>query len=407
MSSRNKSTSSIERLGSGVWGGARRSRSFVRTAASVAVLLLVLTGCAGGADDGTEDPVGETSSPSPEPTSPGEDGTEAAGDEEDLFELVVTSGGICICHAPLFVGIEEGIFEKHGLQVDFLQVSSGFEAMGALHSGDAHVGDAVVAVAAQAAQQGVEVIATIMANGDPTGTVDTSEFFAIVAHPDAGIEAGDLEGLRGKTIGVPTKTIGHQYLFYTLQEAGIDPEEDVNLQHVAPPDLPSALQSGSVDAVVAWEPIPLNALRLVEGSIEVTRGGGAIDYLFQRWMSPVLVRDNPEVTQAFVTAYAEAMAWSRENLDATAEHVQAASEGDLEVIREALNYLNFDPRVSQYTLDAAEQGIEFTQMVGALEGEFDFTEYLNVEFLRHTQEQYPEFFEGLPEIPSEAQLAEQ
>ena len=103
-----------------------------------------------------------------------------------LQPLIVTSGGVNIGHAPLYVGMEKGIFQKHGLDVQLKKVASGFEALSAVQTGDAQVADAVAAVVAQAAQQGVEVRAVLMANGDPTGTKQTDMYFAIVARKESG-----------------------------------------------------------------------------------------------------------------------------------------------------------------------------------------------------------------------------
>lgn len=322
-------------------------------------------------------------------------------EQAELTTVTATSGGACICHAPLYVGIEEGFFEQRGLAIEFRQLSQGFTAMGALQTGDADIADAVPAVAAQASSEGIEARAALVANGDASGTIDTSQYFAIVALDGSGIVEGQLESLRGKTIGTPVGTIAHQYFYYTLQGAGLDPQTDVTVQNVAPADLVSALQSGSVDAVVSWEPVPLTALNNVDGSYLVVRGGGAIQYLFARWMSPRFLEEEPEAAQLFVEAYLQSMQFARENPDETAAAISSYFEGlDPSLIEEALSYLNFDPRVSEATLDAAAQGVEFNQALGTLEGEYSFRDNLELELLTQVIEDHPEYVSDLPAIPA-------
>jgi ABC-type nitrate/sulfonate/bicarbonate transport system substrate-binding protein len=324
---------------------------------------------------------------------------------KSVSKLTATSGGACICHAPLYVGISKGFFKKRGLDVQFRQISSGFTAMGALSTGDADVADAVVAVAAQASSQGIDSTGVVVANGDATGTVDTSKYFAVVARKGTGITEGDVASLRGKTIGVPTGTIAHQYLYYTLQKAGLNPTADVKLQNVAPANLVSALQSKSVDAIVSWEPIPLTALKGSSDAFTVVRGGGAIQYLFFRWMSPKFLSAQPERAKAFIEAYLESMQFARQHTDETATIVGTYLKGvDKNVIVESLKYLNFDPRVSKVTMKNAQQGLEFARAAGTLKTDYPVDSHLAGDLLASVEKAHPEYLKDLPAIPGDEAL---
>lgn len=318
--------------------------------------------------------------------------------------LVITSGGVCICHAPVYVAMNKGIFEKHGLDVQLMRVSSGFEALAAVQTGDAHVADAVVAVVAQAAQQGINVTAVLMANGDASGEVATDNYFAIVGRRRSGVVEGDLSSLVGKTIGVPTGTIGHQYLYYALKDNGFDPTKDVKIQHVAPADLPSVLQSGSVDAIAGWEPTPLLALEMISDAVEAYRGGNHIQYLFHRWMKPEFVENNPDVVERFVTAFVEAAQYARQNPDETVRILSRDFMGlSDETIKTSLSYLTFDARVSKATLESVEQGLQFAQQEAGLDAQFDFLAHTSLDALNKVLAERPELFSDLTPIPASLQ----
>jgi ABC-type nitrate/sulfonate/bicarbonate transport system substrate-binding protein len=324
---------------------------------------------------------------------------------DGLTDLVITSGGYCICHAPLYVGMAKHFFQDHGLRPSLLTVTGGFAGMGALESGSAQVADAVSSVAGQAAGEGVDAEAVLVANGDPTGKVDTSSYFAIIARKGSGITAGDLHSLRGKTIGVAVGTIADQYRYYTLKRAGMNPDTSVRTENIDPTNLVSALQSSSVDAIVAWEPTPLEALQDVPGAFTVARGGGATQYLFSQWMPPSFVRDHPRVARNFVAAFMQSMQYAREHVQATAAILQPYFKGlSAGIIEQDLRYLDFDPRVSALTLQAANQGQQFTRAIGVQNGTYSFAAHLDLALIRSVEQQYPQYLAGLPSIPEKYQL---
>jgi len=302
-------------------------------------------------------------------------------------------------------GDRKGIFEKHGLNLRILRVASGFEGLTAVQTGSAQDADAVPAVAAQAMSQGVQVKAVLVANGDATGKVPTDNYFAVVARRGSGFRGGHLEDLKGKRIGLPRGTIAHQYFFYTAQAKGLDPQKDFTIQHVSPPDLPSALQSGSVDAIVSWEPIPLQALEMMKDAIVIYRGGNSIQYLFFRWMSPRYIATNPGTVKKFVVAFAEAAQFARMNPDETTDILMKDFSGlDRATVRKALGFLTFDMRVSKPTLQATGQGLEFAVKIGALKETPTFDALTDLRFLSEVLKEDPQFFGDLPPIPATVKL---
>jgi sulfonate transport system substrate-binding protein len=324
---------------------------------------------------------------------------------DGLTDLVLTSGGYCICHAPLYVGITEHFFADHGISIALLNVSGGFAGMGALQTGSAQVADAVSSVAAQASGEGVAGQAVLVANGDPTGHADTSGYFAIIARKGSGITAGNLHSLRGKTIGVAVGTIADQYVYYTLKRAGMNPTASVKRENVDPTNLVSALQSASVDAIVGWEPIPLEALQNIPGAYTVYRGGGATQYLFSRWMSPSFVGAHTQLVRNFVAAFMQSMQYAREHPQATAEILRPYFKGlGTSIIEQDLKYLNFDPRISKLTLQDANQGLQFARAIGVLHAPYSYPAHLDLALIRSVEKQYPQYLSDLPPIPAKYQL---
>lgn len=313
---------------------------------------------------------------------------------QNPFTVRVASSGICVCHAPVYVGIAKGIFEKHGIKVDPIQTPSGFQSLSMVAVGGAEVGDSAIAPAAAAAQQGLENTAVLIANGDATGTVPTDKYFAIIARGNSGIRAGQITDLRGKTVGAATGTIAHQYLLQALAANGVD-IKDVKIQNISPPDLPTILQSGSVDAIVGWEPAPLLSLKLVKGAVEVYRDGNYINYIFMRWMNPKFLQEHRDLAQQFVDAFAEAAQYTRQNRGDAASIVAAALKMEPEMVNTMLGQLTFDMRYTKVTQDGISQALDFARTFGGFKGDYDFSKHYEAELTRTTMKNHPEYFSDL------------
>ena len=75
----------------------------------------------------------------------------------------------------------------------------------------------------------------------------------------------DVASLKGKKIGVEVGFVGHLLVLKALEKAGLT-EKDVTLVNVPTNDTPTALASGDVDAIAAWQPNSGQALKQVPGS---------------------------------------------------------------------------------------------------------------------------------------------
>lgn len=65
----------------------------------------------------------------------------------------------------------------------------------------------------------------------------------------------DLKGLKGGTIAVAFGSTAHFSLLQALQDAGMDSSKDVKLVNLEPEKMPSAWQSGQIDAAWVWDPV--------------------------------------------------------------------------------------------------------------------------------------------------------
>src|SRR5690606_24872392 len=97
----------------------------------------------------------------------------------------------------IWAGIEEGIFEKHGLTLNIIPAAGGAKAVPSLVSGeiDFAIGSPVSAIRAALAGEQVRIIGDY-ADGNPIGQPDSN---SVVASAASGITSW--AGLEGKKVG--------------------------------------------------------------------------------------------------------------------------------------------------------------------------------------------------------------
>jgi NitT/TauT family transport system substrate-binding protein len=75
--------------------------------------------------------------------------------------------------------------------------------------------------------------------------------YHIIARRSSGIQKAS--DLRGKKIATSLNSSAHFYIAKTLRDAGMS-EADVTVVGLSPPDMPSSLAHGDIDAISIWEP---------------------------------------------------------------------------------------------------------------------------------------------------------
>jgi NitT/TauT family transport system substrate-binding protein len=83
-----------------------------------------------------------------------------------------------------------------------------------------------------------------------------------------------MEQLKGKKVGVEVGFVSHLLLLNALKSAKMT-AKDITIVNVPTDQTPQALKSGSVDAIVAWQPNSGQALREVAGSHAVFTSANA------------------------------------------------------------------------------------------------------------------------------------
>ena len=301
-------------------------------------------------------------------------------------------------HLPMIVGVEKGLFKKHGVDLKLKVVNTGTDMVNSMNKNEVQFGDMSVTTVLKARHAGAPFRVVGMIMNDAT-TAFADQPLAIVARKGSGITK--VEDLKGRRVGLAKEQTSDEYLKMALARRGLK-YEDVTIENImAPPALGPALAEGKVDAVVSWEPYNVMALSKAPESYEVQRGGGYLSYIMIVTVHDPMLKDKPKLIQQFVNGLAAASHYTRQHRAEAVEIFAKWVPGvDLEVARKAIQYLSYDPRISRESLRAFENAQNDLLKLTIKDAKpLKITDLVLTRFTRATQKAHPEYFADLPPLP--------
>ena len=334
-----------------------RKHTWSRPGAVVLMLLLalaVLVGCGGDEDS----------------TAASGDATQAQSESEELTPFTILHFKQHMSMIPFLVGREEGIFEKHGIDLKFKETVSVDSLVPSVVSGDVQATNWTWGSLAVLEAGDIPVVAIAPVDQGPAA--GESDIFEVVTLESSGITSFDQ--LEGKTIGVSSiGGLAELQVRKAAREAGIDPDS-LKLTVVPFPNIGAALRAGRIDAGFINEPwlsqtkaqTPMNVVD--SSSLTVME-----DMPFLGLIAEVsYVEDNPDTIRKVQLATQETQQYARDHpeeireqltswsgLDqATADEVTLpypATEIDFEGIQEIADQL--------YEFDLLEEELDTSKLV--------------------------------------------
>ena len=211
-------------------------------------------------------------------------------------------GAISGVMSAIWVAQEEGLFKKHGLDVELIHIASTSRAIQSMLSGEIHYTTADALNSIQAVGAGADVV--MFCEG-------VNRFvFSIMARP----EIKRLADLKGKKIGITR--IGsstHTAVLFAINKAGLAANDYSLLQLGEVPNILTTLLAGQIDAG-ALSP-PTNSRAKKAGLFELLNlGTDGPEYPSTVIASTkAYVKANPENTRRMVRALAEGLAIFKSN----------------------------------------------------------------------------------------------
>jgi NitT/TauT family transport system substrate-binding protein len=277
-----------------------RHWSRIAVAAAAALILAIAIAACGGDDEGDG----------------GGGGGGGAGEAARVRGAILPTA----THLPMMVAEDEGIFDKHGIDMKLTVVQNIATIPGAMGR-QFDFGSTTLPDVIKAQQQGIDVVITTNVADETSDNAISGVF----AGKDSGI-AGP-EDLVGKKVGVIA--IGgniHTSTLYWLINEGVD-HERINFIEVPPPNQLDQLNGGQIDAAENLEPFRTAITEaghklLVDPILEVSDPGTLLSWMSDRGWA----EENPETVQNVVAAIEEAIQFIEDD-DPRAREILAKYSG--------------------------------------------------------------------------------
>lgn len=216
-----------------------------------------------------------------------------------------------------YVALEEGLFEKAGIEINSVRFGNPNQIIDSLVSGQADFGPpgaaAGIAMLAEARFPGTFKVFGLQGGGIKVGLINDG---LIVKN---GSPIKSFADLGGKTIGTVPGVQWQTIARYIVRQNGLDPDKDVRVTAIAVPLQVPSVVAGSVDATLSLEPVG----SIAEASGEATRA--VVNPVAQHIADPFysgaavlttkFIEERPEVARKVVEVLDEATRMVNEDFD--------------------------------------------------------------------------------------------
>ena len=236
-----------------------------------------------------------------------------------------------------------------GIRFKALKFASFAEMAEALRNDDIQVAFMIAPLAIVLRQQGEDVKIIYIGNRHES---------TLVARKD--LNATSLNDLAGRTLAVPMRYSGHNIsILRLMEEKGLNGK--INVVEMNPPDMASALATGSLDAYYVGEPFAAQTLKSGDATL--------LYYVEDIWkyficnlvmVRQAFIENDPDTVKLFVQGAARAGIWAEKNIKEAARIASQYWNQPVELIEYALTtpknriiYDRFTPKLEemQYMAD--------------------------------------------------------
>jgi len=289
-------------------------------------------------------------------------------------EATVAIPAVSLTFCPNYIADGMGFWEKEGLKVTLKSVR-GIGAANAVLAGSIEFSNSSGPTVIRANARGQRLFAIASTLERPTVEIVLSKEAAQKAgvDSDSSLEK-KAQALRGRKIAVDSiNSVVHGYLKYFARKGGVDPEKEITISPMAPPNMLAALKKGAIDGYtmsLPWPIIPVHSgatIRLVSSP------RGDLPELNPFAYNMVLTRadfcdSKPQVCEKFVAGIQHALKYMQEKPAESLEILRKTfGKMDPAVLAEAFELIRQSSsktgKIDEYSLAQAQDFMLATEIL--------------------------------------------
>jgi len=213
---------------------------------------------------------------------------------------------------------------------------------------------------------------------------------AVIAGPEANIKSP--KDLEGKTIGIPAGADVQIAINKMAEEYDIDLDK-VKVANLAPSDALTALQSGDIDAMAAWEPFITKGIAaggkfLFSGTSNELEGEAQeVDWMSVHstlQITDKFLEENPNTVKAIIRALEKATTYINENREESIEILAPELHLTEEELTDIMNRNVYDMTADESFIDGSNgKGVtDYLLSVGNIEEAPAQSDYIDLSLLK-------------------------
>ena len=255
-----------------------------------------------------------------------------------------------------YVGVEQNLFKKHGLEVQLAGIPAGTDALSALLAGGVDVmlnsGDNFI----RALEKGSPEMRVVVGNVKEMP-------FSVVVRSDLPLPAGSpleaMKSLAGKKLGVLVRGGSTDIIFRALLAwAGVNPDDATWIPVGGPSTAIPAMLNKQIDAYLAFEPFQTTVVTQSKGGrivLDMRKGqgpGNLVDFPYNFYIAKAeTLASRPDMIRRLVAAFVEAHAFMQNpaNLGAVVASAAKYIKMDEALLKQMIvdNLPTYSPNVTE------------------------------------------------------------
>src|SRR5215468_6744504 len=272
--------------------------------------------------------------------------------------------GVDPAFSQFYVAKEGGLFEKNGLDVTINTGPSGSAMVPFLVNNQVQ------------AAYGSDLAGVINHQIDPNIVADGTYLLRWLSV--VGRNVADLEGLKGKKVGI-AKGTGSEIFWRRLLEKKNLKEADYKIVDVEAPEMLAATERGDIDGFAVWEPWPTRTLMAVKGTKVLQTAEGIYNNINFVYMNRGWIEANRDTAVKFMRALMEANDLIEKDRPAAAKMVSKFLKMPLELATGLMPKLEFDMDWQPRSLASIQVAVKQLADQKKLKGTFDYANYIYVD----------------------------